>query len=135
MLDKAVFDTNILLSKILSNQLNTFIELLISHSVEAYTCEQQLDEIVRNLAEKRLKKFLSHPPEFYADFIRMHFINQKIDTRFDRGPVEDNYLVDLAFTVKSQYIISGDHELRLLKHVGKIQIVSFWQWKKLLLKQ
>lgn len=135
MLDKAVFDTNIILSKIISQQLHSFIELLIRHSVEAYTCEEQLEEVEVNLSEKRLRKFLTEKPGYYSDFLREYFICRKIEKRFDRGPLEDAFLVDLAYTVKSNYLITGDHALRLLKHVGEIQIVSYSQWLRLLQQQ
>jgi len=47
------------------------------------------------------------------------------------GDVKDNYLVDLAYTVKSFYIVSGDRHLTSLKHIGRIQIVSPSYFKKL----
>ena len=44
-----------------------------------------------------------------------------IDKRFDRAPdIKDNYLFDLAYTVKSFYLITGDKPLLNMKQVNKI---------------
>lgn len=69
----------------------------------------------------------------YIKFFLAHAILIKIDERFDRSPDEkDNYLFDLAYTAKLNYIITGDKPLLNMKSVNKIQIISFVAYKKLL---
>jgi predicted nucleic acid-binding protein len=71
-----------------------------------------------------------------ADYIRfIEAISESviIDRRFDRAPdIKDNYLFDLAFSVKSHYIVTHDHPLLNMKQVNKIRLISLKDWKKLM---
>lgn len=57
-LDRVVLDTNILLSKIINSEFEDLINILILHSIEVYTCEEQFTELQNNLSKPKISKFL-----------------------------------------------------------------------------
>jgi predicted nucleic acid-binding protein len=59
--------------------------------------------------------------------------NIEIDKRFDRAPdIKDNYLFDLAYSVKSHYIVTNDIPLLNMKQVNKIKLISLRDWETLI---
>ena len=67
--------------------------------------------------------------------IRDIFLNTSIDKRFDRANEKDNFLFDLAYTVKSYYIVTGDKPLLNIKRIGKIELITLVNWMLLLNKK
>jgi putative PIN family toxin of toxin-antitoxin system len=70
-------------------------------------------------------KYLDQPVEEIVEFIEDITHKVSIEKRFDRSPdANDNYLFDLAYTVKSYFLVTGDRLLLGMKQVNKTRIVS-----------
>ena len=74
-LDRVVLDTNIILSKIINSEFENLIDTLLFHSVEVYTCEEQLAELQNNLSKPKILKFLKRKPSEIIEMIRDIFLN------------------------------------------------------------
>jgi len=123
--DRVVFDTNVWLSSILKNRLDKFVSLIADYEVSVYTCPELLEEIHRNLYENAYFKKHVANPEDHLEIIKAICINRPITRRFDRAAdLNDNFLFDLAFAVKSYYLVTGERGLLNMKQVNKIHIVS-----------
>jgi len=112
---------------------NFFVSLKYIHQCRLYTCPEQIDELTRALQYPKVKKYISKSPKslinYFLEFSDLH----KIDLRFDRASdLKDNYLFDLAYFVKSFYLVSGDRHVLSLKQVNKIRVISFSELKKLI---
>ncbi len=123
--DKAVFDTNIYLSAILSGKLPKIIQFAADCQILIYTCPELFDEIERNLKDDFFKSKINQPPAEIIDLIKDFTVEIEIVQRFDRSAdMKDNFLFDLAYSAKSYYLITHERALQNMKHVGEIQIVS-----------
>jgi putative PIN family toxin of toxin-antitoxin system len=132
-LDKVVLDTNILISLIISRRLNDLIIWSLDYNVTIYICEEMTKELISVMRRKKIKKYLTQPIADYITFVNNAATNTIIDKRFDRAPdVKDNYLFDLAYSVKSYYIVTNDIPLLNMKQVNKIKLISLKDWKDLL---
>lgn len=123
--DIVVVDTCVWLSAVLSNKIDRFIKLSARHRVTVFTCPEMMDEITRNLFDSDY--FLKHVKNQagFLEEIRKLTFNQTIDKRFDRAAdAKDNFLFDLAYTVKSHYLVTSDKPLLNMKHVGEIQLIA-----------
>jgi uncharacterized protein len=133
--DRVVFDTSNIVSFILAKNIDYIIDLKFKHDIATYTCRQQLEEINRVLAYPKFKsKFVIERHEYTAFFEKYCEI-VVVDERYDRIPdLKDNYIIDLAHTAKSHYIVSRDVHLLQQKHIrwGKIQIVGITYFKALI---
>ena len=133
MTDRVIFDTNYYVHLILNQNLEELVLIHTRHHVEIFICEKQLQEIMEVLQYDKIKPKLKQPIADYMELIVAVTTLIEIDERFDRvKDKKDNYLVDLAYTVKAYYLVSGDRHLTSLKHIGKIQIVSPSYFKSLL---
>ena len=98
-----------------------------------FICPELRNELIDVLKRPRIKKKLSEPVVSYIRFIELVAESVIIDRRFDRSPdIKDNYLFDLAYTVKSHYLVTSDYPLLNMKQVNKIRIISMEDWKELI---
>jgi putative PIN family toxin of toxin-antitoxin system len=131
--DRVVFDTNVIVTLLLKEHYEFFVDLKYRHETTLYTCPELLTELNHTLNYPKFKKYLNEPAKYYTQFISDFSKQITIDKRFDRSPdPDDNFLFDLAYTVKSHYLVTGEKALLNMKQVNKIQIVSLTEWKKIL---
>jgi putative PIN family toxin of toxin-antitoxin system len=77
------------------------------------------------LKESRISKNLTEPAEYYLDFFKDFSTTCIIEKRFDRSAdPDDNFLFDLAYTIKAYYLITGEKALLNMKYVNKIRIIT-----------
>ena len=132
--ERVVFDTNVIISYALSYKLGEFIKIKAHHGIEIYSCPELITELGSSLGYPKFEKQLTK--EKAANiilFFKAVATELKIHLSYDRliDP-DDNYLVDLAYASKSNMIITGDRNVLSQKHVGRIQIISPAQFRKLL---
>jgi putative PIN family toxin of toxin-antitoxin system len=126
-----VFDTNTWVSYFYNAQLDRLLELTFLKGLTIYTCPKQLEEITLVISRDKFAGKLKAPLSDYTDFCKRIAEVVEIDERFDRlADPKDNYLIDMAYTVKADHIVSSDVHLLELKHVGRIQIISLTDFKK-----
>jgi putative PIN family toxin of toxin-antitoxin system len=129
--DRVVLDTSIYVSLILSKHLDDLVVWSKDQNISIYVSTDLLTELKRVLSRPHIRKNLTQPPADYIRFIKLLTQQQSIDLRFDRAPdIKDNYLFDLAYTVKSYYLVTHDKPLLNLKQVNKIKVISLAEWKK-----
>jgi putative PIN family toxin of toxin-antitoxin system len=123
--DRLVLDTNVFLSAYLSGRFERITQLPFRFGVLIYTCDELNDELWRNLNDKRIKKHLKDSPQNIFDNIQKITLNTTIDLRFDRAAdLKDNFLFDLAYSVKAYYLVTYEKALLNMKYVNKIQIIT-----------
>lgn len=131
--DRVVIDTNVIVSLLLKEEFEFFVDLKYLYAVQLYTCTELLNELTQTLNYPQCRKYLKRPTKYYADFVKDFSEVIVIDQRFDRAPdIKDNFLFDLAYTAKSFYLISGDKPLLNMKQVNKIRIISFAEYRAML---
>jgi putative PIN family toxin of toxin-antitoxin system len=131
--DRVVFDTNIWITYFYNGKFEELVEIVEDYEISLYSSERLCQEITSVLQRPKLIKKLNHPTERYIAFYRRLSSEIEIDERFDRiKDVKDNYIIDIAYAAKCSHVITGDPHLLSLKHIGKIQIISLADFKKML---
>ena len=124
-IDRVVLDANVFISAIIKKKTDKLLLLPANHNIIIHTCPELVAEISRNLSEPHLIKYLNQPVEEIIEYIEEITHKVSIDKRFDRAlDVNDNYLFDLAYAVKSYFLVTGDRLVLGMKQVNKIRIVS-----------
>lgn len=123
--DLVVIDTCVWLQLFLGKKTDRIVRLVSDHHVVICSCPELVDEILRHLFnDDYFQKRLAHPAEqfeFFQQTVRSH----NIDQRFDRAAdIKDNFLFDLAYTVKAYYLVTSEVKLLNMKHVNEIQIIA-----------
>ena len=123
--DKVVLDTNILVSLIINQDTDQLADWVAEYGITFYACPELLQELRSTFAKPEVGKFLKAPVDFYIEFIESLCQVVIITRRFDRAPdPDDNFLFDLAYTVKSYFLVTGDRLVLGMKQVNKIRVVS-----------
>ena len=118
-----------------TKELAEIVSLSSIHQLKVYTCTKHLAEIQQTLSKPKVKKYLSAAPRVFVETFRLSAELVEIDESFDRSPdPDDNYLFDLAYTVKSHYIVTREKALLNLKQVNKIKIISMAELRKTIQK-
>jgi putative PIN family toxin of toxin-antitoxin system len=122
--DRVVIDTNVWLSAMLKSRTHKLVDLTVDYDVHIYTCPELTAEVYKNIGSNFFSKHIFDVPR-QIELFKSITINQDIDKRFDRAAdPKDNFLFDLAYSVKSHYVITQERALLNMKHVNKINIVS-----------
>ena len=134
--DRLVIDTNVIISVFLKRDFALLPDLKYVYNSTLYTCPEQIMELARVLKEPKIKKNLFESTDYYLDFFRDFSNIRIIDKRFDRAAdPDDNYLFDLAYTVKAYYLVTGEKALLNMKHVNEIRIITLKELMTLLKKE
>lgn len=108
--DRVVLDTNVFITLILSKRLDELVEWYTDRHITIYVCPELMNELSTVMKRKKIKDKISEPISAYINFISQITESIVIDKRFDRAPdIKDNYLFDLAYSVKSHYLVTNDH--------------------------
>lgn len=90
----------------------------------------------QTLSKPKVKKYLTEAPQVFIETFLLAAEVAEIDERFDRSPdPDDNFLFDLAYAVKSHYIVTREKALLNLKQVNKIKIISMAELRKMIAKK
>jgi uncharacterized protein len=117
----AVFDTNILLSALLSTNGNPFRCLALAKigQIESVTCQEILDEFAEKLLVKF--KFSEEMAQAAVDEVRRFSRLIEISGTLKAVPndPDDDMVVECAVTGNATHIVTGDkHLLSLISHQG-----------------
>ncbi|MCY7320979.1 MAG: putative toxin-antitoxin system toxin component, PIN family [Phormidesmis sp. CAN_BIN36] len=130
----AVFDTNILLSALLSSNGNPFrcVALAKIRQVESVTCQEILDEFAEKLLLKF--KFSDEMTQSAVDEVRNFSRLIKISATLKAVPADsdDDMVVECAVVGGATHIVTGDQHLLTLKAYESIAIVKATEFVALL---
>jgi putative PIN family toxin of toxin-antitoxin system len=132
--DRVVFDPNVIISYAISRKLNEFAEVKTQYRIEIYSCPELIGELSSSLDYPKVSRYFTKQSSaetilFFKEVATEFEIQLSYNRLIDP---DDNYLVDLAYASKSDFIITGDRNVLIQKHVGRIQIISPAQFHKLL---
>ena len=132
--ERIVIDTNVILSYAISKKMVELTEVKSKFNIEIFSCEELLHELRLAIEYPQVEKYFHKlERQRVISLFKSLATEIEIDLRYDRlNDPKDNYLIDLAYASKSNYLVTGDREVLLQKHVGKIQIISPAQFKKIL---
>lgn len=133
-LERVVLDVNVIVSAAISKSLRQLLASVVRLNIQLFSCEELINELVIALTYTHVNKYLNEGD--VKDIITLFLIASteiEIDLRYDGlEDTKDNYLIDLAYACKADYLVSGDRKVLMQKHVGRIQIISPAQFNKLL---
>ena len=134
-IDKIVLDTNIIVSLIINQDADQLADWVTEYGITFYVCPELVNELRSTFKKPAVHKHLTQSIDFYIEFIESLWQLVTISKRFDRATdPDDNFLFDLAYTVKAFYMVTGEKVLLNMKNVNRIQIISLAEFKRLLRK-
>lgn len=130
--DRVIFDTNIWISYLISNEFSFLDKLIEEQSIVLIFSIELLEEFYEVANRKKFKKYftsneLGRLIEFISTFA--YFVN--VQSIFDvcRDP-KDNYLLSLSYDAEATHLITGDNDLLEMKYFYKTQIIEYSNYIK-----
>ena len=140
---KVVFDTNIYVSFLLVSSPSPILKLLEfwqQGKLEVFISPEILQELARVLSDKKLKRYLNLSQEDKNNYLRLitqEALVVKVNCRVDliEEDPTDNKFLELAKTIKADFIISGDKHLLKLAEFQGTKIVSAREFVEIIEKK
>lgn len=123
---KVILDTNLWISFLISHKLNILDDLIEKKKVTLIFSTELIEEFIVVAKRPKFKGFFSDSDieellRLFKDYGKL--IKIKSDLKECRD-LKDNFLLNLAVDGKSDFLITGDKDLLILKKIKKTQIVS-----------
>ena len=123
---RIVVDTNLWISFLISKRHYALEKLIFNENITLLFSKELIDELNATINKPKLRKHFGTNPLnemllSIQDFSELIPVHSKI--KVCRDP-KDNFLVELAYDGKADYILTGDNDLLVLKKFKKIKIIS-----------
>ncbi|MDR2206372.1 MAG: putative toxin-antitoxin system toxin component, PIN family [Flavobacteriaceae bacterium] len=112
MKNKTVFDVNVWLSYFISGKSEKIIDMIENNDVFFYRSLELMSELKEVINRPKFAKYFSGNPDEYI------FLVEQVAELFLTKPVfdqcsdpKDNYLFDLAYQSRSDFLVSGDKKV------------------------
>ena len=132
---KIIVDTNLWIGMLIGKKLASLKELLIQGKVKIYFSEELFEEIVKVIDYPRIQKII--PKNKFYELISLldkKIIFIKPDCKInDCRDIKDNFLLELAVTAQSDYLITGDNDLLVLHPYRNIRIITASEFENIIL--
>lgn len=130
--DRVIFDTNIWISYLISDEFSFLDKLIEEQSIVLIFSIELLEEFYEVANRKKfMKYFTSNELDRLIEFISTfaYFVN--VQSIFDvcRDP-KDNYLLSLSYDAEATHLITGDNDLLEMKYFYKTQIIEYSSYIK-----
>lgn len=133
MKNKTVFDTNIWISYFLKAKFTELIDMVFENDVEFFRAKELTAELITVLSREKFKKYLKLPISEYIEFYEELSSLITIVPWFNncRDP-KDNFLFDIAYQSDSQFLVSGDKDVRDTIITRPLKVVTLTKYKELI---
>ena len=129
---RVIIDTNCWISFLIGRRLSCLVDLLSSERVKLIVCQELLDELRDVTSRPKLAKYFPKKEvdsliEFMELVGESFEPQQKVQICRDAA---DDYLLALAIESHAHYLVTGDHDLLVIKKIKNCRIVDVTTFEK-----
>jgi len=129
---KIILDTNLWISFLISKRLNQLDNLLDSGKIVFIFSHESIEEFLTVAKRPKLKKYFSNSDlneliKLFDKYGKLVVVKSQLSLCRD---IKDNFLLNLAVDSRSDYLITGDSDLLVLKNVSKTKICTLKDFLK-----
>jgi putative PIN family toxin of toxin-antitoxin system len=129
---RVVMDTNILVSSLIGKEVSALNDYLIQENIILLFSKESFAEFSDVVSRPKLKKLftknrLNRLTVLLSEI--MVFVKVRSKTTICRD-VKDNFVLNLCYDGKADYLVTGDNDLLTLGNHSKTKIISFSDFKK-----
>lgn len=128
---KAIFDTNLWISFLISNKLSFIDQLLYDGKLKLIFSDELIDEFISVTKRPKFAKIFRENDvasllELFSSYGEIVQVYTKVDLCRDKN---DNFLLNLAIDSQADFLITGDHDLLDLKFVSNTKIITMNEFR------
>jgi putative PIN family toxin of toxin-antitoxin system len=126
---KLIIDTNLWISYLISERLDSLEDLCLDRSLSVIYCDELIEEIIKIANTPKIKKRGVEEQNIadLVELIKLNGIKAEIKnvSEYAIRDSKDAYLLALADIAKADFLLSGDRDLLVLKQHNKTKIISY----------
>ncbi len=129
---RVVIDTNIWVSYLIGKCLGDLTSPLEKDQIRLLHSEESFYELIQVVQRPKLRQyFVEQDIRELIELVnfRTHWIDVAEEANACRDP-KDNFLLDLSWFGKADYLVTGDHDLLVLEQWGHTRIVDYREFDK-----
>ncbi len=133
---KVLFDTNIWVSFFLGGEKSLMHDLILDKRLEIYASNELAEELFETLKNRKFEKIVN---KFLLNNFKILFYESVVfvipckEIKLCRDP-KDDFLLAVALEAKTDYLVTGDHDLLELDKKAGIKIMKPADLHKILFK-
>lgn len=129
---KVILDTNLWISFLISKRLDEIDDLIFNEKINLIFSKESIEEFITVTQRPKFKKYFSDTDiknllRLFDDFGKLIDVSVEIN---DCRDYKDNFLLSLAVDSKSDYLVTGDTDLLIIKKIKKTKIVNWTDFIK-----
>jgi uncharacterized protein len=124
---RVILDTNLWISFLISNSFNDIDNLIDSGKIVLIFSQESIEEFLLVAKRPKFKKYFTDL-DIKELLLRFDLFGElvKVDAQiFDCRDFKDNFLLNLAFDSKADFLVTGDSDLLILKKIKKTRICTW----------
>ncbi len=129
---KIILDTNLWISFLISRRLEKIDNLIFQEKIKLLFSKELIEEFITVAKRPKFEKYFSESD--INNLLRLFdeygkFIDVSIEVNECRD-YKDNFLLSLAVESKSDYLITGDSDLLIMKRIRSTKIINWTDFLK-----
>ena len=124
---KVILDTNLWISFLISKRLTSIDDLLFEGKIKLIFSEESIEEFLTVAKRPKFSKYFTHDmiEELLGLFNKYGKLIKVSSNAKECRDSKDNFLLNLAIDSKSDYLITGDEDLLVIKKIKKTKIINW----------
>ncbi len=124
---KVILDTNLWISFLISKRLNEIDDLIIDGKVKLIFSNESIEEFITVAKRPKFNKYfndndINNLLRLFDSYGKLIDVSIEITNCRD---LKDNFLLSLAVESKSDYLVTGDSDLLIIKKIKKTKILNW----------
>jgi uncharacterized protein len=129
---KVILDTNLWISFLISKRLDEIDNLIIDGKIKLIFSKESIEEFISVVKRPKFKKCFSDNDinnllGLFDNYGKLIDVSLEIT---DCRDFKDNFLLSLAIESKSDYLVTGDTDLLIIKKIKKTKILNWTDFIK-----
>ena len=124
---KVILDTNLWISFLISKRLDEIDDLIIDGKVKLIFSNESIEEFITVAKRPKFSKYfndndINNLLRLFDSYGKLIDVSIEITNCRD---LKDNFLLSLAVESKSDYLVTGDSDLLIMKKIKKTKILNW----------
>ena len=128
---KVIIDTNLWISYLITHNFKELDNLIFDKKIQLVFSQELIEELITVAKRPKFKRFFNDFDiekllELFDYYGKLTEVTTQVNECRDS---KDNFLLNLAIDSKSDYLITGDSDLLVLKKIKKTKILTWHNFK------
>ena len=129
---KVILDTNLWINFLISKKLNQIDDLILDGKIKLIFSKESIEEFITVARRPKFEKYfndsdINYLLQLFDNYAKLIDVSVEIT---DCKDFKDNFLLSFAVESKSDYLVTGNNDLLIIKKIKKTKILTWTDFIK-----